>query len=143
MLRAFGILLYNFLLVVPAKVSIDNFFAVDGKSGCNGTRRVQWQPLDTGSCSVAYTIEFRNKTGDITGTVENIIGTSYCTKDYDMAVLVIMWATYEGRKGIKSEWKLFTETPKPATPKTATILPTTRQEGITHFLYVFVRDIIH
>ena len=124
----FQVLLSNFLLVTAAKVTIDNFFRVDSKPGCNGTRRVQWQPIDTGNCLVEYTMEFR-KSSEIVGTVENIRGPSYCTRDHDNATSVIIWATYEGRQGIKSDAKPLTLTQESTTPTGTTVSATSTQEG--------------
>ena len=130
-LQMFEILLCNFLLVQPPPVKIDNFFQNEDQQGCNGTRRVQWQPLDTGNCSIEYNIEFRNSTDGVIDTVRNIRSenTFYCTNDYDNAISVVMWATYNVTQGIKSEAKLFTRTPESTTSTTITS-PTTLQKGI-------------
>ena len=127
-----SILLCNFLLVVPTKVQIDNFFKNDDKVGCNETRRVQWHEINTGNCSVQYTIEFRNTTDGITGTENNISGNFYCTNQYDSATSVIMFATYnDGTRGNRSEVKFLTATPEPST--TTVTSPTTKQKGTKHF----------
>ena len=120
---------------MPAKVNIDYFFRNDEQIGCNDTRRVQWQQIDTGGCTVNYTIEFRNKTNDIIGTVEKITGNFYCTSDFDNATMVIMWATYEGRQGIESDGKNLTATPEPSTT-TTTASTTTKQKGIKLYLFL-------
>ena len=130
-------LLYDFVLVVPTKVEIDDFFRNDEQVGCNGTRRVKWQPIKTGSCSVEYTIDFRNSANDSIDTVENITGNSYCSSKYNNATSVIMWATYKGTSGIKSEAKLFTTTPGPTA--TTRISPATKKTGIELYVYfIFV-----
>ena len=85
---------------MPAQVKIDNFFQNDEQVGCNSTRRVQWQPVNTGSCSVEYAIEFRNITNNIIGVVESITDSFYCTSDNDNAISVIVWATYEIGKAL-------------------------------------------
>ena len=56
------------------------------------------------------------------------MGNFYCTNDYDNATMIIMWATYEGRQGIKSGEKFLTAPPEPTTTTTASI--STKQEGI-------------
>lgn len=78
-----------------------------------------------------YTIEFRNSAGGIIGAVENVTGNFYCTNDYDSATSVIMFATYRGRSGSKTNETL-SAAPKPITPSTTSIT----QEGIT-FLYLY------
>ena len=112
----------NFLLVVPDQVKIDHFFQNDEQVRCNGTRHVQWQPINTGSCSVEYTIEFRNSKIITIGVVESITGNFYCTSDYDNAILVIVWATYESKQGLKSEPALLTTR---RTTNTTTTITTT------------------
>ena len=133
-LQMFQTLPCNFLLVVPAKVIIDNFFRNDDQHGCNGTRRVQWQRLDTGTCSVEYTIEFKNSTGGVIGTVTNMNNKiSYCTNDYDSADSAVMWATYKGTQGNKSEEKLLTARPKQTTSR-ATTSRTIKQKGTNLYI---------
>ena len=126
----FSVLLFNFLLVTAAEVKIDNFFQVDDQPNCNGTRRVQWQPINTGNCSVEYTIEFRNNINGTIGTEESITGNFYCTSKYDNATSVIMWATYEGTQGFKSDPRLLTAAPVPPTTTTTR----TSYSGKRHFV---------
>ena len=106
---------------MPAQVKIDNFFQNDEQVGCNSTRRVQWQPVNTGSCSVEYAIEFRNITNNIIGVVESITDSFYCTRDNDNAISVIVWATYESKQGVKSENAFLNATPATTTTITTTI----------------------
>ena len=128
----FQLLLCNFHLVTPAEVEINLFLQKDKQIGCNGTRRVLWQPLITGTCSVEYTIEFRDSTNDTIGIVGNITNTSYCTSDYNNAKSVVMWATYKGKEGNKSNAIFLTPTPKPNTPPSTTA-SATAAEGIQLF----------
>ena len=58
--------------------------------------------------------------------------TAYCTNDYDSAISVVMWATYNGMQGNKSEAKLFNTTQERITSTTITS-PTTTQKGIKCF----------
>ena len=114
----------------------------DGQHGCNGTRRVQWQPLNTGTCPVKYTIQFRNSKGDVIGTVVNMNNsTSYCTNDYDNAISVVMWATYNGTQGNTAEAELVTTTPEPSTPTTITP-PTTTQKGTKLYYDVYLSCVV-
>ena len=83
-----------------------------------------------------YTIDFRNSTNDTIDIETNISGRSYCTSDYDNATSVIIWATYEGTQGSKSEAKFLT-TPEPSTPTTTTS-PTKTQKGINLFMYLIM-----
>ena len=124
----------NFYLVIPVQVNIDGFFRNDDQVWCNGSRRVQWQLLDTGYCSVQYTIQFRNSTNDTIDTVENIIGHFYCTSNHNNAISVIMWATYKGRKGIRSNETHLAPAP-PTTPAATTLSPA-KTKGIGIFMYV-------
>ena len=121
-------LLCNFLLVVPAQVKIGNFFQNDEQVGCNGTRRVQWQPVDTGSCSVEYAIEFRNGANNIIRVVENITGSFYCTSHHDNAISVTVWATYKGTQGVKSKPAFLTAR---TTTNTTTTITTTITTPVT------------
>ena len=73
-----------------------------------------------------YTIEFRNTSDNIIGTVENITNTSYCTSAYGTARSVIVWATYNGTRGLESEKRNITATPRPITSSSTT----TTQEGM-------------
>lgn len=132
---------------MPAQVKIDNFFQNDEQVGCNSTRRVQWQPVNTGSCSVEYAIEFRNIANNIIGVVENITGSFYCTSDNDNAISVIVWATYESKQGVKSKPPFLTAALATTTTITTTITtaPITTNKltgklakGIKLFIYVFV-----
>ena len=92
----------NFCLVKPEPVIIDDFLLSE-KFGC--TRRVQWEPLDTGNCLVEYTIQFRNRYGTILGNATNIRNNVnfYCTDNYASSYSVTMWATHKGVKGTKSQ----------------------------------------
>ena len=99
---------------------IDIFSRNDHRFRCNGTRRVQWQPVDTGSCLVYYTIEFRSTTEGTIGFIVGIRGNSYCTNDYDNSTSVIIWATYRGTRGVKSEKLFFSVTPMTTTWTTIT-----------------------
>ena len=92
----------NISLVKPGPVSIDDFLLSE-KVGC--TRRVQWQPLETGKCPVEYNIQFMNRYGTILGNATNIRNnvSFYCTDDYASSYSVKMWATYRGIKGTKSQ----------------------------------------
>lgn len=92
----------NFCLVKPEPVIIDDFLLSE-KVGC--TRRVQWEPLDTGNCLVEYTIQFRNRYGTILGNATNIRNNVnfYCTDNYASSYSVTMWATHKGVKGTKSQ----------------------------------------
>ena len=78
-------------------------FLLSKKVGC--TRRVQWQPLNTGNCPVEYTIQFRNRYGTILGNATNIRNNVnfYCTDNYASSYSVTMWATQEGVRGTKSQ----------------------------------------
>ena len=67
------------MLIVPANVKMGHFVPNVDKISCNDTRRVQWQPINTSSCSVEYTTEFRNCVNDINGTVKNINNNFHCT----------------------------------------------------------------
>ena len=122
---------------MPGKVEIDNFFRNDDQVGCNSTRRVQWQPINTGSCTVECAIAFRNSADDTIGTIEHIRDSFYCTSGYDNANSVIIWATYKGTKGPESEANFLTDTPKPV-PPTTIILPTITQKGTKHFVCLSV-----
>ena len=133
MQKLFEILLRNFHLVIPAKVKIDDFFRNDARKGCDDTRRVQWQPVDTGTCLVEYTVEFSNNRNNTIVIVENITDTFYCTSDYDNAKSVVVWATYKGIRGTNSNVTFLTATPKPTTPPSATTSGTTMKEGIKLF----------
>ena len=92
----------NLCLVKPDQVIIDGFLPSD-KAGC--TRRVQWQPLDTGKCPVEYNIQFRNRYDKILGNVTNIRNNVnfYCTDDYANSYSVTMCATFKSIKGIESQ----------------------------------------
>ena len=92
----------NFCLVKPEPVIIDDFLLSE-KVGC--TRRVQWEPLDTGNCLVEYTIQFRNRYGTILGNATNIRNNVnfYCTDNYASSYSVTVWATHKGVKGTKSQ----------------------------------------
>lgn len=92
----------NFCLVKPEPVIIDDFLLSE-KVGC--TRRVQWEPVDTGNCPVEYTIQFRNRYGTILGNATNIRNNVnfYCTDNYASSYSVTMWATHKGVKGTKSQ----------------------------------------
>ena len=91
----------NFCLVKPEPVIIDDFLLSE-KVGC--TRRVQWEPLDTGNCPVEYTIQFRNRYGTMLGNATNIRKNInfYYTDNYASIYSVTMWATHKGVKGTKS-----------------------------------------
>ena len=130
---------------MPAQVKIDNFFQNDEQVECNGTRRVQWQPVNTGSCSVEYAIEFRKITNNIIGVVENITGSFYCTSDNDNAISVIVWATYESKQGVQSKPAFLAATLATTTTITTTIttppiitnkLTGKMAKGIKLFIYV-------
>lgn len=123
-------ILYNFLLVIPVQVKKVKFFPNDGQVGCNGTRRVEWQPIKTGSCPVEYNIQFRKDEDIILGKIENTLGTFYCTSDYNNATSVVVWATYEVRQGNASEETLFTPTPKPVTHTPTTTSADSTEKGI-------------
>ena len=129
----FQLLLCNFHLVTPAKVEIDYFSQKYKQVGCNGTRRVKWDPLITGNCSVKYTIEFRNGTNDTIDIVRNITDTFYCTSDFDNAKSIVMWATYKGTEGDKSNVTFLTATPEPSTPPSTTTSTTVTEEGMQLF----------
>lgn len=92
----------NFCLVKPKPVIIDDFLLSE-KVGC--TRRVQWEPLDTGNCPVEYTIQFRNRYSPMLGNATNIRNNVnfYCTDNYASSYSVTMWATHKGVKGTKSQ----------------------------------------
>ena len=92
----------NFCLVKPEPVIIDDFLLSE-KVGC--TRRVQWEPLNTGNCPVEYTIQFRNRYGTILGNATNIRNNVnfYCRDNYASSYSVTMWATHKGVKGTKSQ----------------------------------------
>ena len=92
----------HFCLVEPEPVSIDDFLLSE-RAGC--TRRVQWQPLDTGNCPVEYNIQFMNRYGTILGNATNIRNnvSFYCTDDYANSYSVTMWATHKGIKGTESQ----------------------------------------
>ena len=123
-------ILYNFILVIPAQVKIVKFFPNDGQDGCNGTRRVEWQPLKTGSCPVEYTIQFRKAEDIILDKMGNISGTFYCTSDYNNATSVVVWSTYQRRQGNASEETLFTPTAKPITHTSPTTSAGSTGKGI-------------
>lgn len=92
----------NFCLVKPEPVIIDDFLLSE-RVGC--TRRVHWQPLDTGKCSVEYNIQFRNRHGTVLGNATNIRNnvSFYCTDDYASSYSVTMWASHKGIKGTESK----------------------------------------
>ena len=87
-----------------------------------------------------YSIEFRNTADGTNNTVTNITGNFYCTNEYDSAASVVVWATYKGTEGIKSNETFFTTTQKP-TPPPATTASAITTQGIKlfvhHFLYNF------
>ena len=120
-----------FLSVLPEKVTIDDFSQNHDPVGCNGTRRVQWQLINVGSCSVEYTIEFKNSAQDVIGTVKDIKNKTffYCTSDFDNAASVIMWATYKGTQGIRSEVKYLSPLADATTSTTTTVLTTATHKG--------------
>ena len=79
-----------------------------------------------------YTIQFKDKDG-FRSNVTGIRGNFHCTNYYDNASSVIVWATFEGRQGIKSqEIQFSTTTPKPTT-STSTTAASSTQKGIKHF----------
>ena len=125
----------NFHLVIPDKVKNVGFSQNAGRDECNGTRRVQWQSQvpDTGSCTVKYTVEFRNNTNNRVGIAENITTTFYCTSDYNDAKSVVVWATHEGIQGIKSNEIYFKIKPTPTTSPTFTTSGNPTGEGMKLF----------
>ena len=74
-----------------------------------------------------YTIEFRNN-NDVLGNVSGIVGHVYCTSDYINATSVIIWVTYEGILGYKSNEIALTTTSKPISPTPTST--TGKQKGI-------------
>ena len=86
------------LLVTPGEVSVTGF---SNTQNCS-SRRVQWQPLDTG-CAVEYNIEFLD-INNMSLDIETIMGsrTCFCTDRFDNASSVIMWATFRNETGNKS-----------------------------------------
>ena len=92
-------------------VRIEGFFTSDTVS-CN--RRVQWQRLNTGHCTVEYNIEFKDNCGKIFGNITDIRNnvTFYCTDDYDDSYSVTMWASLNGLRGAKSQVAVLITTPK-------------------------------
>lgn len=90
---------------------IDHFLPSE-KFGCN--RRVQWQPIDTGTCPVKYNIQFRDNRSTIVGSVtgvENNVNI-FCTDDFFNSSSVTMWASHNGINGNKSQVELFHNTRK-------------------------------
>ena len=81
---------------------------------------VQWEPINTGFCPVEYTVQFMNNS-DTPGIVSNINYTKkqICKEQFLNATSVVIWATYNGTKGVESMVNVreFTTT---ATPETIT-----------------------
>ena len=101
----------TYFLVKPDPVHIDHFLPSE-KFGCN--RRVQWQPIDTGTCPVKYNIQFRDNgstiVGSVTGVKNNV--NIFCTDDYSNSSSVTMWASHNGINGNKSQVELFHDAQK-------------------------------
>ena len=70
------------------------------KTGCS---LIEWEPVDTGSCHVKYTIQYENQTS-IIGAVTGIDDATqaWCTRLYSDAKTIMMWAVYNGITGNKS-----------------------------------------
>ena len=100
-----------FFLVKPDPVHIDHFLPSE-KFGCN--RRVQWQPIDTGTCPVNYNIQFRDNSSAIVGSVTGVKNNVniFCTDDYSNSSSLTMWASHNGINGNKSQVELFHDTQK-------------------------------
>lgn len=129
MQQMFQILFCNFHLVIPAEVTDIQFFQNDNQDKCNGTRRVQWQEIDTGFCLVKYIIQFIDDSGN-RRNVSSITGHFYCTNEYDNATSIILWATFGGRQGAVSQMTfLSTTTKQPSSTSTTTASST--HEGKT------------
>ena len=113
------------LLVTPGEVIVTGFFKANTQN-CS-SRRVQWQPLDTG-CVVEYNIEFLDING-VTLDVETIMDnrTFFCTDRFDNASSVIMWATFKNETGNKSSVVSLQTTTTTTTTTTNTV--TTPSEG--------------
>ena len=101
----------TYFLVKPDPVHIDHFLPSE-KFGCN--RRLQCQPIDTGTCPVNYNIQFRDNgstiVGSVTGVKNNV--NIFCKDDYSNSSSVTMWASHNGINGNKSQVELFHNTRK-------------------------------
>ena len=129
MQQMFQVLFWNFYLVIPAPVTDIQFIQNDNQDKCNGTRHVQWKIINTGICLMKYTIQFIDNR-DNRRNVSSIVGDFYCTNEYDNATSVILWATFRGRQGIKSQMTLLSTTTKQPSSSPSTTAASSTQQGI-------------
>ena len=80
--------------------------------------------LDTG-CAVEYNIEFRDDNNVILG-IKTSNSTFLCDTDYGNATSVVMWATFNGFRGVKSEVTLKTTTTSTTTATSTTVTSTSK-----------------
>lgn len=83
---------------------------------------MQWQPLGT-KCAVEVNIQFLNEKRVVIGNETGIAGnrTFFCTNEYDNASSVIIWSTFNNRRGDYS----LAVTLETTTTTTSTSNPTT------------------